>query len=320
MRRWYHPRGHREGRLVKLNHAVVAGAAALLLVLAGCATAPVRPAALWLGVLPDDATLYLSLDVPASADVIQGALQTADSGLREMGPLIERMSRLYAAVALAEGSPPRLSAIALGSFPAGMIRSKLCGSRAWDTVKSASGKYYTNVKTGLQVSVPGPYAVLVSAGSMEGLLTRFEMPLAPAMPPEVAEDMESADLVLFLPSLPGGIGGAAAANVPIREVWLEARREGDTYQVSGACNTASERDARSVVLLVKLGLVQWLRTQNLPDVGERLKTVTVSTDGQQVKLAGLAFGKDELVPVLLGLAGLSGGGTGAEAGTGSASP
>ncbi len=295
---------------MRFRRAAAAGATALLLALAGCATAPVRPAAQWLGVLPGDATLYLSLDVPASADVIQAALKTADPDVREMGPLLERMNRLYAAVALAEGSPPRLSAIALGSFPAGMIRSKLCGSRAWDTVKSPAGKYYTNVKSGLQVSVPGPWAVLVSAGSMDGLLARFAMPVAPAMPPEVADDMESADLVLYLPSLPGGLGGAAsgagAASVPIREVWLQARREGDRYLVSGACNTASERDARSVVLLVKLGLVQWLRSQNLPDVGERLKTVTVAAEGQQVKLAGLAFGKDELVPVLLGLAGLSG--------------
>jgi hypothetical protein len=320
MRRWHRPRGHREGGLVTITmgarHAVAAGAAALMLALAGCATAPVRPAAQWLGVLPDDANLYLSLDVPASADVIQAALATASPDVREIGPLLQRMSRLYAAVILGEGSPPRLSAIALGSFPAGMIRSKLCGSKAWDTVKSPPGKYYTNVKSGLQVSVPGPFAVLISAGSMDGLLARFAMPEAPALPPEVADDMETADLLLFLPELPGGLGGAAGtgaatANLPIREVWLEAHRDGDRYLVSGTCNTASERDARSVVLLVKLGLVQWLRSQNLSDVSERLKTITVTADGQQVKLAGLAFGKDELVPVLLGMAGLSGGGIGA---------
>ena len=297
---------------MKLRRAAAVGLAALLLALAGCATAPVRPAAQWLGVLPDDATLYLSLDVPASADVIQAALETADPELRQVGPLLDRMSRLYASVALAEGSPPRLSAIALGSIPAGLIRSKLCGSRDWTTVKSASGKYYTNVKSGLQVSVPGPYAVLVSAGSIDGLMARFETPRAPAMPPEVAEDMESADLLLFLPELPGGLGGAAGAgtagataapSMPIREVWLEARRDGERYLVSGACNAASERDARGVVVLLRLGLVQWLRSQNLPDISERLKTVTVAADGLQVKLAGLAFGKDELVPVLLGLVG-----------------
>ncbi len=187
-----------------------------------------------------------------------------------------------------------------------MIRSKLCGSRAWETVKSPSGKYYTNGASGLQVSVPGPYAVLASAGSMEGLLARFAMPVAPAMPPEVAEDMESADVLLYLPELPGGLGGTAAgaaASLPIREIWLEARRDGDRYLVSGACNTASERDARGVVLVLRLGLVQWLRTQNLPDVSERLKSVTITADGSQVKLAGLSFAKEELVPVLLGLVG-----------------
>ncbi len=73
---------------MRFRHAAEAGAALVLLALAGCATAPVRPAAQWLGVLPDDATLYLSLDVPASADVIEAALPTAGADLRDIGPLL----------------------------------------------------------------------------------------------------------------------------------------------------------------------------------------------------------------------------------------
>jgi hypothetical protein len=124
------------------------------------------------------------------------------------------------------------------------------------------------------------------------------------MPPEAAEGMDTADLSLYLPELPGGLPGSlGGATLPIREVWLEARRTVDLYEVTGTCNTASERDARSLVLLLKLGLVAWIRSQDLADVSGRLKNVTVAADGAQVRLAGLSFTKDEIVPVLLALAG-----------------
>jgi hypothetical protein len=306
--------------------ALAAGAAAALLALAlaGCATAPARPAAQWLGVLPDTSTLFVSLDVERSADVLRAALERAGPDLREVEPMLERTNRLYAAVETAEGSASRISLVALGSYPAGLIRSRLCGSRSWKTVKSPVGKYYVSVKTGMQVGVPGGYAVLVSSGSIETLLTRFAAPTAPAMPAEAAEDMDRADLVLYLPELPGGFPGASGgAALPIREVWLDARRTADAYEVTGTCNTASERDARSLVLLVRLGLVAWMRSQNLSDVSGRLKSVTVAAEGSQVKLGGLSFAKDEIVPVLLALAGgasgtTGGGGTADSSGSGGA--
>ncbi len=285
------------------RRAALAAATGAMLLIAGCATAPVRPSAQWLGVLPDSATLYVSLDVQRSADVLRSAFEQAGPDLRDVEPLLERTDRLYAAVEMAEGSPSRISVVALGSYPAGLIRSRLCGSRSWKTVKSPAGKYYVSSKAGLQVGVPGGYAVLASTGSIETLLARFAAPIAPAMPPEAAEGMDQADLSLYLPELPGGLGGVpGGAALPIREVWLEARREGERYEVTGTCNSASERDARSLVLLLKLGLVAWMRTQGLADVSGRLKNVTVAADGLQVKITGLSFGQDEIVPVLLALA------------------
>jgi len=57
------------------------------------------------------------------------------------------------------------------------------------------------------------------------------------------------------------------------------------------------------VLLFRLALVAWMRSEELTDVTGRLRNVTVAADGLQVKLAGLSFGKDEIVPVLLALVG-----------------
>jgi hypothetical protein len=306
---------------VKARPAYLAAAAAAvaLLLITGCATAPVRPAAEWLGVLPDAATLYVSLDVERSADVLRSAFEQAGPSASEVEPLLERTDRVYAAVETAEGAAARISMVALGSYPAGLIRSRLCGSRSWDTVKSPAGTYYVSTKTGLQVGVPGRYAVLVSSGSMETLIARFKAPIAPAIPPDAAEGMDTADLALYLPELPGILPGVSGGvSLPIREVWLEARRAGDRYEVTGTCNTASERDARSLVLLVRLGLVAWMRTQDLADVSGRLATVAVTAEGSQVTLAGLSFTKEEIVPVLLALAGSSKGASGGTSGSGGA--
>jgi hypothetical protein len=310
---------------IRTRCGAAGAAAAALLLVAGCATVPVRPAAQWLGALPDNATLYVSLDVERSVDVLRAALERAGPESREVGPMLERTDRLYAAVERADpSSPARLSLVALGSYPAGLIRSRLCSSRSWETVKSSAGTYYVSAKAGVQVGVPKGYAVLVSTGAIETLLARFAAPVAPPLPAEVAEGMERADMVLYLPELPGGLPGApGGAALPIREVWLDVRRTADRYDVAGTCNTATERDARSLVLLARLALVAWMRAQNLPDPIERLKTVTVTSEGAQVKLAGLSFAKDELVPVLLSLAGMTAPGgweaaPGAGAGTGGA--
>ncbi|OHD72741.1 MAG: hypothetical protein A2177_04940 [Spirochaetes bacterium RBG_13_68_11] len=314
MRGRHRARSDRAGAGVKARIAALAAgaAAAALLSMAGCATAPVRPSAQWLGVLPDSATLYVFLDVQRSADVLRSALEQAGPDMREVELLLERTDRLYASVEMAEGSASRVSVVALGSYPAGLIRSRLRGNRSWKTVKSPAGKYYVSSKAGLQVGVPGGYAVLASTGSIETLLARFAAPIAPAMPPEAAEGMDQTDLSLYLPELPGSLPGSlGGATLPIREVWLEARRAGDRYEVAGTCNTASERDARSLVLLLKLGLVAWMRSQELTDVSGRLSTVTVAADGAQVKLTGLYFAKEEIVPVLLALAGGSKGPSGA---------
>jgi len=287
--------------------AAAGAAAAAMLLVAGCATAPVRPAAQWLGVLPSSATLYASLDVATSADVIAAALEKAGPDARKVAPLLERTTRVYAALeagAAGDQEQRRISLVALGRYPAGMIRSRLCGSRSWDKVKSPAGTYYVEKKSGVQVGVPGGYAVLVSTGSIETLLGRAAAPIAPAMPIEAAEGMETSDLSLYLPELPGGLPGASLGQgLPIREVWLEARRTADRYDLTGTCNAASERDARSLVLLVRLALVTWLRAQGLSDVPGRLKNVAIAADGPQVKLSGLSFGKDEIVAILLALAG-----------------
>ncbi len=61
------------------------------------------------------------------------------------------------------------------------------------------------------------------------------------------------------------------------------------YDLSGTANTGSEQEAKLLTLVLRLGLVAWMRSENVPDAAESLKSVTVSPSGVQVKLAGLHF-------------------------------
>jgi hypothetical protein len=137
---------------------------------------------------------------------------------------------------------------------------------------------------------------------MEGLLSRSAAPGLLRVPEEVALDMQRADLVLYLPELPGGLApGSASASVPIREVWLDAEKREGRYEVTGTANTGSEREAKLVALVTRLALVAWMRGQEVPNAVERLKPVTIEPDGPQVKMAGLAFSEEEIGPLFLSL-------------------
>ncbi len=71
------------------------------------------------------------------------------------------------------------------------------------------------------------------------------------------------------------------------------------YDVSGTVNTGSEQKARVVALAVRIGLVAWMRSQQVRELAERLKPVTVSAVGLQVQMAGLHVTDDEIVPLFL---------------------
>ncbi len=300
------PRVAQEGHLSV--PAVRAGAAAIalagLLLLASCATVPQRSPSEWLGVLPADATLYASLSVPGSAAMIKKSLTDAGPGFTDVSALVDRSTRLVCSVTLLPGEPARFSAVALGNYPAGIIGLRLAGNKEWRKVSSPAGSWWEWSKAGLQMGIPNNGILLASNGDVQGLLGRWSSPPALPVPPDVAVDMRTADLVVYMPELPGGIGERAAANnvrIPIQEVWVKAVKTPAGYDVSGSANTGSEREAKLVTLALRLGIVAWMRTGNVTDITERLTAITVSSEGPQVRLAGLRFTESEIVPVFLSL-------------------
>jgi hypothetical protein len=277
---------------------------AALLALASCATVPLRQPAEWLGVLPGDATLYASLSVSGSADLIRSSLKDAGPGFQDVSTVVDMSKRLVCSVTLARGEPARFSAVALGSYPPGIIGMRLAGNKEWKKVTSPAGSWWEWSKAGLQMGIPSRGLILASNGDVERMLGRWSSPPPMRVPPDAADDMRTADLVIYMPELPGGIPeGAERADVhlPIQEVWLKGVRAAGGFDISGTANTGSEREAKVVTLALRLGIVAWMRSEKIADAAARLKSITVSANGVQVKLAGLKLADAEIVPLFLSL-------------------
>jgi hypothetical protein len=277
-------------------------ATVVLLLLASCASLPQRSPSEWLGVLPEDATMYVSFAVTGSADLVRRALKDAGPDFQDVGTLMDRTNRLVAAVTLVKGGPTKLNVAALGNYPAGIIGMRLSGNKEWKESTTPSGKYWQWSKAGLQMGIPNNGILLASNGGIEHLLSRWAAPIALSIPPDAAQDMLKSDFVLYMPELPGNLTESAAQkgmSLPIQEVWMNAVKGKDGYELSGTVNTSTEREAKVLSLALRLGLVAWMRSQSMPDAAERLKTVTVQPVGLQVKLAGLHVTNDEIIPLFL---------------------
>jgi hypothetical protein len=280
-----------------------AAAALALLLTASCATVPERPMEQWLGVLPDSGTLYISLSVQPSAAALKNAFKDAGPAFNDLGTIVDMTRKLYASVTLVPGQRPMFSAVALGNYPSFFVGFRLGTSADWKGKNSAAGSWFENSKAGLQVSVPADSVLVASTGDIEALIPRLRESPAMPVPPEVARDMEQSDLVLYLPEMPAAVTDrtAGAMRVPVKQVWMTARKTESGYQVGGTANTETERDAKLLAVVMRLGLVAWLRSQNLSNTGDRLSGVTVLPRGNQLVLSGLSFTDEEIIPVILAL-------------------
>jgi hypothetical protein len=152
------------------------------------------------------------------------------------------------------------------------------------------------------MGIPNDGILLASNGGIQRLLARWASPIALTIPPDAAQDMLKSDFVLYMPELPGNLTETAAQkgmSLPILEVWLNAVKGKGGYELSGTVNTGTEREAKVLALALRVGLVAWMRSQSMPDAGDRLRPVTIQPVGLQVKLAGLHVTNDEIIPLFL---------------------
>ncbi|HVP19551.1 MAG TPA: hypothetical protein VMU36_11170 [Spirochaetia bacterium] len=292
--------------------ARLAAAAAALLLLASCASAPKRSPPEWMGVLPSDATLYVSISVPQSADLIRRTLKQGGPAYNDVAQLADRTSRVVLSMTLGRDEPMRFAAVALGSYPAFLINLSLSGKKEWKQVSAVDGSYFLFNKANLQLSIPNGGILLASNGAMPMLLSRYKTPVPLPIPPEVKSDMTRTDVVLYMPQLPGGIGQPAPdqpaamesderPHLAIREVWVDATKTKEGYLLVGTMNTGTEEQARVLALVLKIGIVAWMKSNDVTDVADRLRAISVIPEGTSVKVNGISVSDQEIIPLFLGL-------------------
>jgi hypothetical protein len=311
-------------------------AASAFLLLASCATVPQRSPLEWMGVLPADATMYISVAVPKSADLIHKTLKEGGPAYNDVITLSDMTKRLLVSVTVSKDSPLQFAAVALGGYPSALIGWSLAGKKEWKQVTVQDGSYYAWNKANLQLSIPNGSILLAANGQMPTLLSQYKVPVPLPLPPEVVTDMEKTDIVIYMPQLPGGIGDLPAdqpgkqpgdqpgdqpvaadsvdrPHFTIRDVWVDAVKTRDGYIMGGTMNTDTEQQARVLSLLLRVGIIAWMKSNNVPNTAERLRTITVFPQGSSVKVNGIAVGDAELMPLILTLLNgpPSGGGVGA---------
>ncbi|HVO38576.1 MAG TPA: hypothetical protein VMV03_06050 [Spirochaetia bacterium] len=291
----------RAGRL--LRTALAAAAAAVLL---SCATVPTRSATEWMGVLPGDASIYISVSVKSSAALIKKTLEAGGPDYRDVMQFADWTKRLLASVTLSRGAPAKFSAVALGDYPSFLIGMSLSGRKEWKEVKVPDGSYFAWNKADLELSVPNNATLVAANGGMPSLLQRYKAPVSLPIPPEVASDMGSADVVLYMPRLPDRMGQddvdqpaaeGGQMRLPIRDVWINAMKTSGGYSVAATVGTPSEQKAKVVALLLRVMIVAWLKGQNISDAAGRLQSISVLPEGALVKVRGITLSDAEILPL-----------------------
>lgn len=247
--------------------------------------------------------MYVSLSVPPSLTVMKDALTKAGPAYSDISTLLEMTKQVYLAVTFAPDQTPQISAAAVGGYPSMILDIRLGSGKDWKPTSSPAGSWFKYARGGIRLCAASDTVVLLSNGGMKDLLPRLKDSQAVAIPPDVASDMDHADLVLYLPRLPGGLSGTSAsgAHIPIQEVWMDAHKIADGYEVGGTVNLTSEKEAKLLAIVGRLALVAWLRSLNIADVADKLNSVSIEPQGNQVILSGLDFTEEEVAPVFLSL-------------------
>jgi hypothetical protein len=266
--------------------------------------------------------LYLFADVRQARGLLEPLVEGTASGKPgRMAPLWDRAAEVYACVYLqaggGAGSPaaaaPAAELAVTGRFSPDLVGFRLDWSCGW--VKHVPTPpllpYWSARRSPLEVGSPVRGLLLAAAGrqgALEGMLGRRLQPAtgpverARADDPRIAPFLAGAALYACLPSLSvakpaaGGTGG-----LPLRELWLAARRQGDGYELGALAALAGEPNARALTGLVRLAAAAWLRKAGIPEVTARLRALEIVVEADGLAVRGLRLSEAELLALLQGV-------------------
>jgi hypothetical protein len=191
-----------------------------------------------------------------------------------------------------------------------------CGWVRREPAPPASRPYWSARRGALEVGSPAPGLLLAAAGrpgALQGMLARRLEAIpaqgARASDPRVDPFLAGATLYARLPAIPGagpGSGPAGqAGGLPLRELWLAARREADQYELGAVASLVRTADGalpnpRALAGLVRLAAASLLRKAGIPEVAARLRALEIAADADGLTVRGLRLSQAELLALLQG--------------------
>ena len=303
-------------------------AALAALLLAACSSLPsARPAESPWAVLPDDGDLYLFADLRQARGLLEplaGSLGGGRPG--RLAPVLDRTQEIYGCLYLPDAGRTAGAELAVtGRWSPDLVSTRMSFSCGWvrrETAPASSSSpsspppststvYWRARRAALEVGSPARGLLLAAAGrpgGLERMMARRRSPheglveRARAGDPRVGPFLAGAALYACLPAL--GTAQPPAGKVsglPMRQLWLAARREADQYELGALASLAGTPNPRALASLVNLAAAALLRKASIPEVVARLRALEITADTGGLTVRGLKLSEPELLALLQGV-------------------
>jgi hypothetical protein len=115
------------------------------------------------------------------------------------------------------------------------------------------------------------------------------------IPDEVLEEMDSSDLVVYIPSMSGNsMFSPAGVELPEGEAWMAATSDAGGFALRGRFVLRDETAGAGFTRAVKLLLLYLLKKIEVEDLGSRLGKLEVGIEGKRIRVDGLALSSEEM--------------------------
>ena len=274
-----------------------------LLLLSSCATLPKWDAGKWMALLPPDCSAYFTLDfTPLVGDIANIVLGTIGDKSADTTELVKRTDRVYGAVRLTAQGEMELHAAIVGDFPATLLSLGLGSSEQWQR-ESQPREHWISNSGNLQIYLPQNSVVLLSTTDILPMIRNFDtLPAGPSLPDVVVQDMDSSELVAFLPDFSErSFAASMGLKLPIREILVTARQGETDYSVGGVFGLESESGAKKFNSALRVMLVYLLRKGAIEGFSKKLKNLDLVQRGSNIKVTGLSLTPSDISGILVSL-------------------
>jgi len=272
----------------------------------GCASVPQRTPEESIGLMPEDYSIFLSLNLTDQSEkaFIETVLNKMSIRMESSEKFFENTRRIYFAVRFnGPEFPADLFLLAVGNYPAGLTNLGFCFSKKWKRHQSNRDVWQSTVSD-YQVSVLDGSTIFLSNGSINELLINLEERNLTSFPPRVTAASEKREAVLYMPHPESSFLSEImekADRFPVEEIMLTLRRvetDQSTYLLSGGLSMKKAIDAKLFTVLIKMFLVAETRANTEVDLKAVRENAEISADGTIISLNGFILTQGDIFALL----------------------